>query len=108
MNRAQKRRFLRGGFLGGVPEPKYTISSSALLETDEQPDFSCVPLITVCESIWMLISELRNRGYPVYDFDHKEKFVQGIKIIRNKVYFMMAEEAETDGKAQAGSEENGK
>lgn len=74
---------------------------------DAEPDFSSVPLATVCESIWLLISELRGRGYPVYDFDHKNKTVQGIKIIRDKVYFLAAEEAD-DGKAQAGNKKNGK
>lgn len=108
MNRAQRRKFLMGRFGGGAPEPKYNIPCPSPPRLDRHPDFSSVPLATVCESIWILVNELRNRGYPVYDFDHKNKTVQGIKIIRDKVYFMAAEEAETDGKAQSGSEENGK
>lgn len=57
----------------------------------EQPDFSGVPLATMCQSIQLLINELYQRGYPVYDFDNKTKFVQGIQIINGKVYFLAAE-----------------
>ena len=60
-----------------------------------------MPLETLCQSIWLLIEELQKRGYPVYDFDHKEKIVQGIKIIRNKIYFLAAEEKLTDEKQHA-------
>lgn len=108
MNRAQRRKLLRNGFGGGAPGPKYTIPCPPSPQKDEQPDFSDVPLVTVCQSIRLLIGELRNRGYPVYDFDHKNKSVQSIQIIRDKVYFMAAEEAVTDGRAQAGNEESGK
>lgn len=57
----------------------------------EQPDFSGVPLATMCQSIQLLINELYRRGFPVYDFDHKTKYVQGIQIIQGKVYFLAAE-----------------
>ncbi len=60
--------------------------------TTEQPDFSGVPLATVCQSIQLLINELYSRGFPVYDFDNKDKFVQQIQIIQGKVYFLVAEE----------------
>lgn len=106
MNRVQRRKLLRNGFGDGALGQKYTIPCPP--RKDEQPDFSDVPIATVCQSIRILINELRNRGYPVYDFDHKEKSVQSIQIIRDKVYFMAAEEAVKDGKAQAGNEENGK
>lgn len=90
-------------------QPLKAFASKAISRIqNEEPVFSAVPLPMICQSILLLINELRNRGYPVYDFDHKEKSIQGIKVIRNKVYFLAAEEAETDGKAQAGSEENGK
>ena len=56
------------------------------------PDFSTVPLATMCQSIQLLINELFSRGYPVYDFDNKTKFVQGIQIIQGKVFFLAAEE----------------
>lgn len=58
----------------------------------EQPDFSGVPLTTMCQSIQLLINELYRRGFPVYDFDNKKKCVQGIQIIQGKVYFFAAEE----------------
>lgn len=85
MNRAQRRRLNK---IRQFPAE------------DVQPDFSTVPLATVCQSIQLLINELRNRGYPVYDFDNKEKSVQGIQIIRDKVYFLAAEEA-GHGEAQS-------
>ena len=107
MNRAQRRklRSLSEFHPQKIPMPRVMPPRSV---QDAEPDFSDVPLATVCQSIRLLINELRNRGYPVYDFDHKEKSVQSIQIIRDKVYFMAAEEAVTDGKAQAGNEENGK
>lgn len=105
MNRAQKRKLLRKGFLDGETEVKNRLSRMPI--KDEQPDFSGVPIVTLCQGIQLLIKELRNRGYPVYDFDHKEKFVQGIQIIRDKVYFLVAKEAD-DGETQAGNKENGK
>lgn len=106
MNRSQRRklRSLSKFQPQKIPMPRAMPPRQV---QDAEPDFSSVPLATVCESIWMLVSELRNRGYPVYDFDHKNKTVQGIKIIRDKVYFLAAEEAD-DGKAQAGNKENGK
>lgn len=94
MNRAQRRKLLRGGVCGGTPDP-----CTPQPWKDGKPDFSGVPLATVCESIWLLVMELRSRGYPVYDFDHKDKSVQGIKIIKDRVYFLAAEEAGADGKS---------
>lgn len=108
MNRAQRRKQIRG--LNEFQPPKAPVRGvmPPRAVQNAELDFSDVPLATVCQSIRLLINELRNRGYPVYDFDRKEKSVQSIQIIRNKVYFMAAEEAVTDGKAQAGSEDNGK
>lgn len=57
-----------------------------------EPDFSAVPLATICQSIQLLIDELMRRGFPVYDFDNKNKYVQGIQIIHGKVFFLAAEE----------------
>lgn len=62
------------------------------IATKQEPDFSGVPLATMCQSIQLLINELYERGYPVYDFDNKTKFVQGIQIIQGKVFFLAAEE----------------
>lgn len=105
MNRAQRRRLLRGGFCGGAPEPGYTLPCPAPHKTDGRPDFSDVPLATLCQGIRLLLNELRDRGCPAYDFDHKERSVQSIQIIRGKVYFMAAAEEAADGKAQAGNED---
>ena len=69
------------------------------IATRQEPDFSGVPLATMCQSIQLLINELYERGYPVYDFDNKTKFVQGIQIIQGKVFFLAAEEAKDNEKA---------
>jgi len=85
MNRAQRRKFKK--------DPKNKQSQGkAMSQAAEQADFSNVPLATMCQSIQLLINELYKRGYPVYDFDSKNKFVQGIQIIQGKVYFLAAEE----------------
>lgn len=107
MNRAQRRKQKRGLCEFQPPRILMPKVMPPRLAQDAAPDFSSVPLTTVCESIWLLISELRDRGYPVHDFDHKSKSVQGIKIIRDKVYFLAVEEAD-DGEAHTGNEENGK
>lgn len=85
MNRAQKRQFQKDP---KNRQPKGKIMSTAA----EQADFSNVPLATMCQSIQLLINELYKRGFPVYDFDNKKKFVQGVQIIQGKVYFLAAEE----------------
>ena len=84
MNREQRRKnkIQRTPFM---PRQKPVVAEA-------QPDFSGVPLATVCQSIQLLINELYRRGFKVYDFDNKKKFVQGVKIIRGNVYFLSAEE----------------
>ena len=67
------------------------------IASNESPDFSRVPTATMCKSIQLLINELYHRGIRVYDFDNKEKYVQGIQIIRGKVYFLIAKETAEDG-----------
>lgn len=59
---------------------------------NETPDFSSVPLVTMCQSIQLLINELKNRGFSIYDFENKEKSLQQIQIIGEKIYFLAAEE----------------
>ena len=87
MNRAQRRK------LNKLPTNKTFVPMPKVKEPkQEQADFSNVPLATMCQSIQLLINELHSRGYPVYDFDNKTKFVQGIQIIQGKVYFLAAEE----------------
>lgn len=84
MNRAQRRKSEKD-------QRKKHFSGQAAVAT-EQPDFSGVPLATMCQSIQLLINELYSRGYPVFDFDNKDKFIQGIQIIQGKVYFLAAKE----------------
>ena len=84
MNRAQRRKSQKD-------QRKKHFSGQAAVAT-EQPDFSGVPLATMCQSIQLLINELYSRGYPVFDFDNKDKFIQGIQIIQGKVYFLAAME----------------
>lgn len=99
MNRAQRRKTQKNNgspskvvsgtnFYSAITKNAKNISSAV----PEQPDFSSVPLATMCQSIQLLINELYNRGYPVYDFDNKQKHIQGIQIIQNKVYFLAAKE----------------
>lgn len=92
MNRAQRRKFKNDQKVKNFPKQTKTTKA-------EQPDFSNVPLATMCQSIQLLINELYNRGYPLYDFDNKTKFVQGIQIIQGKVYFLAAEEVKDHEKA---------
>ena len=100
MNRAQRRKsqkdkkdnisprkVVAGTAFGSAIARRPAAISSAV---PEQPDFSGVPLATVCQSIQLLINELYQRGYPVYDFDNKDKFIQGIQIIKGKVFFLAA------------------
>lgn len=88
MNRSQRRR-----------EQKEKRKFKGIPSTKQEPDFSGVPLATMCQSIQLLINELYKRGYPIYDFDNKEKFVQGIQIIKGKVFFLVAEEVKDHEKA---------
>lgn len=67
-------------------------------------DFSTVPTQTLCSSIFLLIQELKRRGYPLYDFDHKEKSIQQIQIIGEKIYFLAAEEGEDEKQGRSGSD----
>lgn len=84
MNRVQRRKNKTKG-TPFMPRQKPVVAEA-------QPDFSGVPLATVCQSIQLLINELYRRGFKVYDFDNKKKFVQQVRIIRGKVYFLAAEE----------------
>lgn len=85
MNRAQRRKSQR-------EQGKKFFKQAAAAPEAEQPDFSTVPLATMCQSIQLLINELYRRGFPIYDFDNKDKFIQGIQIIQGKVYFLAAKE----------------
>ena len=81
MNRAQRRK-----------QQKKSLSIKKSFS--QMSHFSSVPLATMCQSILLLIQELQRRGYPIYDFDNKKKCIQGIHIIKGKVFFLAAEEVE--------------
>lgn len=92
MNRAQRRK-QQNGQKNNFSSEKVVRGASIMSKfATREPDFSGVPLATMCQSIQLLINELYNRGYPVYDFDNKDKYVQGIQIIKDKVYFLAAKE----------------
>ena len=57
-----------------------------------QSDFDSVPVTTICQSIQMLIDNLASRGYPVFDWDSKDKSVKQIGFIGGKVYFLATKE----------------
>lgn len=56
------------------------------------PDFNSVPIPLMCQSIQMLIENLESRGYPVRDFDNKNKIVKQVGVIGGKVYFLASKE----------------
>lgn len=86
MNRASRRRAAKTQQHGG-----------AVAAFSEAPDFSGVPLAIVCQSIQMLLSELKDRGIRVCDFDHKSRYIEQIQIIQGNVFFLAAEDG-SDGK----------
>lgn len=55
-------------------------------------DFTDVPTFLLCQSIELMIAELKARNYKIYDFDNKGKAVFGLKIIAGKAYFLTEEE----------------
>ena len=92
MNRSQRRAAMKNGKRNRAAiVPNRT-------KKQEKADFSDIPLVTVCRSIQLLIDELKDRGIRIYDFDNKDKAVEQIQIIREKVYFLAAQEEESDGK----------
>lgn len=94
MNR-QQRRMKKAG-----ESPQYrTHMLKTICPTQiEASDFSKASLATICQALQLLINEISNRGYPIYDFDNKQKRVYRIKIIKKKVYFFAAEEADYEAK----------
>lgn len=104
MNRAQRRKEQKSQRRNNslpktgcvIPMPK--VKEPRKETVSEQPDFSAVPLATICQSIQLLINELRSRGIPVYDFDHKDKALQQIQILHGKVFFLAAKEGIDDEK----------
>lgn len=59
-------------------------------------EFDDVPVATICQSIEMLIENLTKRGYPVADFDDKDRTVKQVRFIGGKVYFLATKEVEND------------
>ncbi len=58
--------------------------------------FEDTPTATLCQSIMLLIEELRSRGCPLRDFDNKERTLQQIQILGNNIFFMAAPEQEEE------------
>ena len=79
MNRARRRK-------KGIPSA----------QSQQEPDFDSVPVVTICESIQMLIDNLADRGFPVHDWDNKDKSVKQIGFIGGKVYFLATKEGEDE------------
>ena len=57
-------------------------------------DFNLMPIPVMCQAIQSLIDNLESRGFPVYDFDNKDKTVKQIGMIGGKVYFLATKEKE--------------
>ena len=61
----------------------------------EAPNFDSVPIPILCQSIQMIMENLASRGFPVRDFDNKDKTVKQVKqvgMIGGKVYFLATKE----------------
>lgn len=89
MNRAERRKFSKGK----QNKQRKVISLPKKQPAPAELDFSQVPLATMCQSIQLLVNELYERGYPLYDYDQKDRSLQQIQIIQGKVYFLAAKEA---------------
>jgi len=59
-------------------------------------DFSKIPNGVLCQSIQLLLNELKSRGFPLYDFDDKKRSLQQIQIIGAKIYFLAASEEDSE------------
>lgn len=90
--RRQEERFRRRARRAG-----FNIVKADVVESAEQTaDFSAVSPAMLCSSIQLLINELRQRGFLIHDFDHKEKTLVQIQIIKGKAYFLAAEEGSNE------------
>lgn len=58
----------------------------------EAPNFDSVPIPILCQSIQMIMENLASRGFPVRDFDNKDKTVKQVDMIGGKVYFLATKE----------------
>ncbi|MBQ9699668.1 MAG: hypothetical protein IJV71_03515 [Lachnospiraceae bacterium] len=56
------------------------------------PNFDAVPIPVLCQSINMIMENMANRGFPVRDFDHKDKVVKRVGMIGGKAYFLSTKE----------------
>lgn len=75
---------------------KKVIQSEGIPQAAAETDFDSVPVATMCQSIQMLIDNLANRGFPVHDWDNKDKTVKQIGFIGGKVYFLATKEGEDE------------
>lgn len=98
MNRSQRRKLMKerfrlveGAGRNEAPDPA---------QKDFIPDYSQVPPEKICEGIEILLSELRKKDFPVYDFDNKDKVVYGIRIIGGKAYFLAVTEGKDEEQKQ--------
>lgn len=55
-------------------------------------DFNAVPIPILCQSIQMIMDNMASRGFPVRDFDNKDKTVKQVGMIGGKVYFLATKE----------------
>ena len=81
MNKARRKHNKTFRVIDSAPKPT-------------ESEFDDVPVATVCQSIEMLIESLTRRGYPVMDFDDKDKTVKQVRFIGGKVYFLATKEDE--------------
>lgn len=85
-------RLIRRWFL--VRKKRTNQYKQAGAKTDFAPNFDAVPIPTLCESIQMIMDNMARRGFPIRDFDNKDKTVKQVGMIAGKVYFLAAKEEE--------------
>ena len=58
----------------------------------DAPNFDAVPIPILCHSIQMIMDNMASRGFPIKDFDNKDKTVKQVGMIGGKVYFLATKE----------------
>ena len=59
----------------------------------EVPLFDSVPIPVLCNSIQMIMDNMASRGFPIRDFDNKDKTVKQVRMIGGRVYFLATKES---------------
>lgn len=90
MNREDRRKFSKAVDVLRTLQKKYPNEDIIEMpgETKEIDNGS------LCQGIMYAVNQLRERGYPLIDFDHKDRSLQQIQILGDKIFFYAAPEEE--------------